>query len=340
MRRVLIPLLTLMLCICVCTGAPAEGNVFRLEKEPNFVFAGETVQLALTVSGAPTEGEISFSSSSAAVASVDGNGLVTGLSKGQATITATSTAGGKTYTSKLKITVGRKASAIEVAEAKLPLYAADDPGIAALLSDGGEGADLPVLVVPVKKSLTISATVLPSDASDKKVVLTSGDSAVLQVKQGTVTGSAPGETVLTVASQKSPEVAVQYRVLVVQPVKKLTVESAGASVPVGGQLALTALVSPANATLQQVSWSSGDEKIATVDENGVVTGLKRGNGRIIAAAMDGSGIRASYTVKVVQDPTELTLSKDSVTVDVGKNTMIKAAVAPANADNKKIIWKS
>ena len=63
-------------------------------------------------------------------------------------------------------------------------------------------------------------------------------------------------------------------------------------------LTLTATVAPDNATNKDVTWTSSDSAVATVDQNGVVTALARGTAVITAAAADGSGASASCTVTV------------------------------------------
>ena len=227
---------------------------------------------------------------------------------------------------------------LEIRTEKLPLYTSDDPLLASLLKEGKES--LPVLLLQMKKSLTLQVNALPKDADNRRIVLESEDPAVLQVKNKSITGVAAGETVLTIASESNPEVNIRYRVLVIQPVKKLTVQSSEPSVTVGGQVQLTAGVQPEDASLQKVIWSSGNEQILTVDENGVVTGIKRGNGRVIAMAADGSGIRANFSLKVVQEPESLTLNQAEMTVDVGRNSLLKAVLEPKNTDNKKLVWSS
>lgn len=337
MKKILILLLAAAL-LCFGFSALAENNVLQFDRNVNRVFEGETLQTVLIREGAPAGGELSYTSANEKVATVDENGVVTGVSKGQTNITATVTAEGKTYRNQLNLFVDRKAAEVQVQTAKLPLYPADDPLVAPLLQAGGE--DLPVLLVSVKKQINLQVTVLPQDASNRKFVLKSDNDSVLKVQGNGLTGLVPGEAVLTVASASNPEVSVRYRVLVIQPVTRLTVEASGQAVTVGGQVTVKASVMPENASIPQVIWSSGDERILTVDAQGVVTGLKRGNGRLVATAADGSNIRANFSLKVVQNPEAITLGSEEMTVDVGRNQVTKYTVAPVDADNKRVIWSS
>ena len=337
MKRKLIPLLIAVMLIFGVAAAFAEGNVLQFDRKAGTVFAGETFRTGLTREGAPAGGELTYTSSNPKVATVDVTGLVRGVAKGKATITATVAVEGRTYRAQMAVTVEKKAESIQVNAEKLPIYDAGDPAVSALLREGGE--NLPVLLVSVKKSVSLQAAALPKDASNRKVTMTAQDPSVLQVKSGAVTGLKAGETVLTIASVSNPEVCVRYRALVIQPMKKLTVEASESSVTVGGQITLKATVSPADASVTKVIWS-GDGKTLKVDENGVVTGLKHGIGRVTATAADGSNVRASFSVKVEQRPESLSLSAGKVTVDVGRNTVVKATVAPKDADNRKVRWTS
>ena len=199
MKKRLVPLLAAMVMLFgVSLAAVAGGNVFRFEKKPNFVFAGETVQLELTREGAPAEGEITFAARNGKIASVDQNGLVTGLTKGQTDIIATARTAQRNFTAQIRITVGRKAEAVSINESELPVYPAEDPAVAPLLSPGGE--NLPVLVVPVNKQVNLRTAVLPRDATDQKVVLTTDDPSVARIQRTGLLGVSAGETVLTAAS--------------------------------------------------------------------------------------------------------------------------------------------
>lgn len=104
---------------------------------------------------------------------------------------------------------------------------------------------------------------------------------------------------------------------------------------------LKAIVSPTNATNKNVTWSSNNTKIATVDKNGKVKALKVGNATIIATSTDGSNVSAQCKIKVVQRVTKIKLNKSIINLSKkGKTAKLKATVYPSNAYNKSVTWKS
>ncbi len=89
----------------------------------------------------------------------------------------------------------------------------------------------------------------------------------------------------------------EYSGAVVQ-VQTITLSSEQTDLAVGETLQLTAQVTPANALNKNLQWTSSNTSVATVDENGLVTGLSTGTVAIKATATDGSGKSASLTLKV------------------------------------------
>ncbi|MBQ4436041.1 MAG: Ig-like domain-containing protein [Clostridia bacterium] len=237
---------------------------------------------------------------------------------------------------------GSEAVSLELNAEKLPVFAADDPLLADMLEEtekAGEDA-LPVLLIPLKKSYELNVTVLPKTVKNKRYTLSVDDSTIVKVYDHSITGSKKGSTVLTIASKQDPEAMLSYRVLVIQPVSSIAITPAVRSLPVGGSIQLTANATPESAPMKAVTWKTENPKIATVDENGVITGIKRGETRVTATACDGSRVRVDMNVRVVQTAEQITLAKTDVTVDVGKTAVLKATVQPANTDNKNLVWTS
>lgn len=341
MKKLMI-LLIIAALVCVTFTAMAAGDGIAFEKNAEAINEGETLQTVLTRMGEAESGEVTYTSSNPKMATVDENGLVTAVLKGRVVITAAVKGAKKTYKAQLKLTILRPATSVTVKTDKLPIFAATDEKVASLLTarENAEENELPVLLLPVKKRYQIRAESEPRDASDRKVVFSSSDEAVFAAAKNTVTGVAPGEGILTIASESNPDVTARYRVLVIQPVTKLAIEASAPQVVVGEQVTVTAKATPENATIQEVTWSSGDKRTAEVDESGTVTGIKRGRGRIIATATDGSNVRANLSLKVVQNPEKVTLASEEITVDLGRKVGCRATVEPRNTDNKKLIWTS
>ena len=335
-------LLAVAALVCLSCVAMAAGDSIAFDPGVSSINEGETLQTALIREGEAAAGELTYSSSDKRVATVDENGLVTAVKKGRAVITAMVKAEKKTWKAQLKLTVVRPVTSVSVKTDRLPVYAATDGQVAPFLTEreNAEENELPVLLLPVKKKYQLQVAVEPRDASNRNVTFASSDEAVFTASKAGVAGVAPGEGILTVASETNPEVLTRFRVLVVQPVTRLTITSSAPTVTVGQQITVNAIATPENATMKDVIWSSGDERILTVDANGVVTGVKRGNGRIIATAKDGSNTRANISIRVVQNPERITLAAGEITVDVGRNTLCKATVEPRDADNKKVSWTS
>ena len=343
MRRTIAVLLALLL-VCVTLPAPAEQTTFALSKEYNKVFVGETVQMALNRTGEAAEGEVTYTSSNEKCATVDAQGVVTGLSKGQVTITARLQTEKRVYKTSLTVTVAVKAAEISVTEDNLPLYDAEDPFVAPLLApveDADETAErLPVLVLRMGSQQALKTTVLPANANDRAVVLSTTDESIVRAQGTTLTPRAVGECDLTIASRQNPEVTKQYHLLVVQPVTRMTLTAGQKTTIIGGTLPLTVTCTPENASIKAVTWQSGNEKVATVDENGVVTGVSKGTATIKATAADGSKRTATFQVTVQQQPEAITLKETGVVVNVGSYKTLTATVLPANTNDKTVTWAS
>lgn len=341
MKRFLIHLLIAAL-VCFCLPAAAAGNPMAFDTGASVVFEGETLQTVLTREGESAEGEVTYASSDTRVATVNEAGVVTGVLKGKATITATVKTEKQTYRARLNLTVARKVTELTVDTGKLSVFQATDEKVAGLLSkrENAEENELPVILLPVKKNITVKATLQPRDATNRNITVTADEGAPFSVKKTTVTATEPGEGILTVASEQNPEIAQRFRVLVIQPVTRLTATASAPSVAAGEQLTLSAQAIPENATIQAVTWKSENEKIASVTPDGVVTAHAKGNARMVATAQDGSNVRVNINVKVTQKAEQITFKADDVTVDAGKKIQLTATVLPKNTDDKSVVWSS
>ncbi len=152
----------------------------------------------------------------------------------------------------------------------------------------------------VGATLTLTATVSPDNADNKTVTWSSSDEAVATVDEnGKVTAVAVGNVTITAkAGDKTAECKVTISAKIIA-VESITFDESSLSLLVGDSKTLTATVSPENADNKTVTWSSSDEAIATVDENGKVTAVAAGTATIKASANDGSGMKAECEVTVI-----------------------------------------
>ena len=353
MRKLLALLMVSLLCAALCVPALAETN-FMFDLSVKTLFVGNTLQLTLDrAEGALEEGPITYTSSAPRVASVDENGLVTGLTKGETTITAKLATSKKTYTARITLTVQQPVTEISVKEESLGLMQWGDEEVAGLLDpdmawlnaagvslEPEDAAGLPILLVRAGRELTLSASCLPTDASNRRLTVTSSDTNVLRTSSTTLTGRNPGECLLTISSNLNPEVYRQYHVLVVRGVTGIKVTNPEKFIFIGSSAQLSVTVSPEDASIKDVVWSSENEKIATVDENGVVTGVSKGTATIRATAVDGTKRYGTVTVKVYQQPQSITLKESDVTVAVGSYKTLQATVLPNTTNDKTVTWRS
>lgn len=341
MKRVIPLILTVLMLVCaMCTTALAE-NQFHFDKTVRTVFEGETLQLVLVRAGDCAEpGELTYTTSSTKIATIDENGVVTGLTKGQVTITAKLKTEKRTWTTTLSVTVARRVESIEVTGSRLTVYDPWDPVVAAQLDPTSAYGHLPVLVLQVGKQQTITATCSPSTATNRNWRLTSADTGIVRVSDNTFIPKKAGECLVTVESVQNPEICQQYRALVVQPVTRVQVKSDVKYLYLGETLALSAAITPADATIQSVTWSSDQPECASVDEYGVVTALKRAQVVITAKAADGSGRTGSYTLIIRQPPEEVTLNKTDVRLKAGNYVTLSATVKPSTVGDKSVVWSS
>ncbi len=231
---------------------------------------------------------------------------------------------------------------IEIDSGKYPVVAADDPCLDAFRAEGEKAAKnaLPVIFLPLNRNRQLQVVVKPGSVQNKKFSLSVKDEKTVRVRGVSLTGLKAGETVLTVTSEEDKSVKAKYRVIVVKPVTRITVSASKQKVGIGKTATVKASFEPKNTAVQGVVWSSSNEQVATVDQNGKVTGVKRGSVRITALAKDGSFVRGTVNLQVVQEIEKIKLDRKEVTVGVGRNVSLKADVSPKDANDKQVVWSS
>ncbi len=125
------------------------------------------------------------------------------------------------------------------------------------------------------------------------------------------------------------------------PVSSITLDQTAITMMMNTNQRLTATISPLDASIQTLAWSSEDKNVVTVDKNGVITPIGPGQTTITATAKDGSGVKATCQVTVLPVPVEgVRLNKTKLTMKVGATLTLKATVMPSDATNRAVTWKS
>lgn len=229
-----------------------------------------------------------------------------------------------------------------------------------LLYKDGQGAVTLPLVKGEKVALGFS--IAPDDVTFKDVKWTSSNENVATVDVDgnlmAVSGDGTGYSVIQVAPEayySGSNIAATLKVVVVNSLVKaeaLTLTSSADEVYAGETLQFSVAIAPENATYKTVKWSSSNENAATVDANGLVTGLVNdeihAKVTITATSLDGGNVVASkeITVNQIVQPQEVTIDQ-SCSVNKGyvfaigeKKTVLNYTTVPADCTKSLIQWTS
>ena len=214
------------------------------------------------------------------------------------------------------------------------------------VSVAGVSLDKTEIVLVEGSSEKLTATVEPANATNKGVTWSSDHEAIATVDQnGAVTARRGGQATITVTTadgSKTATCTVRVKIQIGEPVQSVGLNKTELALEVGKTGTLEAKVEPSDATNKNVTWSSSNPEVATVD-NGVVTAVSAGEAIITVTTEDGAKtatckvtVNAPQTVPV----TGVTLDKAELTLEKGSTGTLTATVAPQNATNNTVTWSS
>ena len=265
---------------------------------PETAATGESAETDEKLAKAASKLTVEWTSSDESVATVDATGMVVAVSAGEADITASVM--DSEMSAVCRVTVKGAAKDITVPD-----------NLDVKLNDGNE--------------TTVEATVSPADATDVKVSYASTDEAVATVdKDGRVQVLQPGECdiVTTLTQEDKKVVEKKTHIKAYYEVEGITLDKTEGILTAGNTVALNATVLPEEiADETTVTWTSSDEKVATVDENGKVTAIAAGEATITANAGEKS---ATYKLtvqakKVAQTTTNKNTNKGNTSSSTGSS---------------------
>ncbi len=191
-------------------------------------------------------------------------------------------------------------------------------------------------------SETLTATVLPNNATDKTVIwsiINDNPKGCLSISNGTITGYSAGTaTVVATAGDKQATCNVTISTIAVTGV---SLNKDSLTISAGKTETLSATISPANASNTAVNWTSTNTNIATVNANGVVTAVAPGTATITVTTVDGEKTTSCSVTVTKIGVTSVTLSKSSLDLYVGgSDATLTATVLPNDATYKTVTWSS
>lgn len=175
--------------------------------------------------------------------------------------------------------------------------------------------------------LTVTV-IVANDKVSKDVVWSSSDSKVATVKvengKVIVTAVSAGKATITATSVADEKVSGSCAVTVLgTALTGLQLDKTTAKVYEGGELQLVANTTPEGCP---VTWKSSDEKVAVVDKNGLVTGVKAGTADITVTGIDATGEELTAKCTVTVTPL-MVLDKTTMTVIVGGENTVNVTFA-------------
>ena len=296
------------------TGITLDKTEMTLEK-------GETGTITATIKPEnATNQKFSWSSDNAdainLVSSENGTLTIEALAKGEATIIATTADGNHTASCKVTVTE------TPTGEISMKLDKTNETIASA------ETIDITAIMTGMNQNVNWET----SNAVIAKITKTQDNTI-------TVTGAQAGKATIT-ATTEDENYTASCEINVVYPVTGVTLTEETETITVGSKTLLTKVLDPINATNQNVTWTSSNQTIATVNENGIVEGIKEGNVTITVATKDGNHqatCEVTVTSKTETPASEFTYQTQYNTINItgytGSDTEV---VIPESIDGKTV----
>jgi uncharacterized protein YjdB len=282
-----------------------------LNKSSGSLAIGQTDTLVTSITPYNSTDAIKWTSTNSAVASVDELGKVTGKVVGTSTIVASTDSG---FSASCTYTV--TTDPIPVTKIKL-----------------SKNTD----TISLRTADTLTATITPTNATNKNIDWVSSNPSVATVSNGVVTAGTIGVTTITAINSDSGQSDTCIVTVTSIAVTSIRIK-ATSTIGIGGVDILDVTFTPTTATNQNIRWTSSNSSVVSVDGNGVVTGISKGAALITAISED-SGKIATCTVTVAPNSvTNVSLSQTTANLISGTSLTLTPTIVPDNATTKTILW--
>jgi uncharacterized protein YjdB len=302
---IIIAIIIGLIAYVLLRGNKTKVSSVILSNKTISIFVGENKKLDVSIiPDDANDKSLIWTSSNTNVANVD-DGMVTGISEGDAIITV-------------------KSSDSDVSDSCMVRVIKNEATELAILDTNVE--------LRINEEKTLNVTIDPIEFYDL-ITWTSSDERIATVdNKGKVTGISNGKTTIK-AIYGDKEAICDVKVVI--PVNTLNIDSE-ITLGVGETKIINPVITPEEASNQELFWETSDNEIVSVD-NGNIKGLKVGTAKV-TATIDSK--KATVLVRVIIPVDNITLNKDKISLKVGENTTLKATITPSDATNKEIVWTS
>ncbi len=294
MKKIYVYIIMAFALVLMCGGEAEAAKVkkiktiaFKKYDKTLTIEKGESLKLNVKITPKKaTNKKLKWKSSKKKVVSVNSKGVIKGKKKGKSTITVQTTDGTKLKL-KLKVTVGQKVDSIAFSNRD----------------------ELKELVVG--KTFRLKTEILPSNASNKKLIWTSSDENIATVdSNGNITGKSNGVVKITAKTTDGTNKKVSTNITVVTKMKSVTLSLKSKSayctalnqyavyMKKGSKCTLETTIKPETTTNKALEWTSSNPKVATISADGKVQALSSGVTLITVKSIDGSDKKDTYTIYV------------------------------------------
>ncbi|WP_058306261.1 glycosyl hydrolase 53 family protein [Gracilibacillus massiliensis] len=320
---------------------PTSVTGVELDEADLELVTGESQRLVPTIKPVEqfTYSNVSWSSSDESIATVDKHGIVTGVNPGISTITVKTEDGGFTASRNVKV---------------------DEQVLASDLTIKSPEVSDQLITATVGEHINIDAEI-GNDASDNRLIFTSSDpevasflgEAVEAVTSGhliqqplvtddvTLIANREGSTEITISSADG-NVQESFMLEITKiAVDNVEIQSSITTIGINRTAQLEATVFPEDASYPDLEWTINDESIATVNNNGQITGVTEGEATITATSVENSEASDSVTISVVPIKAEtIEIDQEMIGLRKGDTQTINATVFPEDTTNKALEWSS
>lgn len=286
---------------CTITVSPILASSISLDKTSVSIKLDEEITLtALVLPETTTNKEITWTSSNSKIAQVH-DGVITPVSQGFATITAKTT-DGSDLSATCKVTVnGIMAQSLSLDKTSVELN--------------------------VGESEKLLATIFPTNTTNKDIEWITSNISVATIEDGLIRALSPGSATITAKTTDESKLTATCKVTVLDvPITSLSLSEESVELLVEGETTLTAIVYPENASNKELSWSTSDVSVVTVD-NGELKAIGSGQATIIVSTTDGTNISRICTVTVNKHPQTITWDQDLSSIAFGGELITLQATA-------------